>query len=43
VRDGGTVSGMGESGEGNTGGCKGNLAVLRLITQASKGGSKENI
>jgi hypothetical protein len=23
--------------------CKGNLAVLRLITQASKGGSKENI
>jgi hypothetical protein len=27
--------------EGRT--CKGNLAVLRLITQASKGGSKENI
>jgi hypothetical protein len=24
-------------------GCKGNLAVLRLITQASKGRSKENI
>jgi hypothetical protein len=23
--------------------CKGNLAVLRLITQASKGGSKVNI
>jgi hypothetical protein len=23
--------------------CKGNLAVLRLITHASKGGSKENI
>jgi len=23
--------------------CKGNLAVLRLITQASKGDSKENI
>jgi hypothetical protein len=29
-------------GVGGTG-CKGNLAVLRLITQASKGGSKENI